>query len=366
MHGAFERSGRSRPLRVSFITGPLDLSGGAKVIMIYAGELAKRGHAVTIVSVPHPAQPLKDKVKSLVRGNGWPSPGKPFEAGPGIRHTTLDVWRPVTDVDIPDADVVIATWWRTAQWVAALSPEKGRKFYLVQHHEVFPHLPPQSRDTYGLPLKKIVVSKWLQDVMAEEYGDRETILVPNAVNRMQFWAAPREKNETPTVGLLYSTTPFKGVAASFSAISLSRNEIPSLRVVSFGSERPKRHLPLPPRSRFYYRPDQKQIRKIYEMCDVWLTCSTTEGFNLPALEAMACRTPVISTKTGWCRDGIIDGVNGYLVDAGDAEGIAKRLTGVLTMAPAKWREMSAAADMTTTAPSWTTSADLLERALVVG
>jgi hypothetical protein len=30
-------------------------------------------------------------------------------------------------------------------------------------------------------------------------------------------------------------------------------------------------------------------------CDAWMTCSRSEGFNLPALEAMACRTPVVLT-----------------------------------------------------------------------
>ena len=44
----------------------------------------------------------------------------------------------MTDVDVPDGDLIIATWWETAEWVNALSPNKGAKVYFIQHHEIFP------------------------------------------------------------------------------------------------------------------------------------------------------------------------------------------------------------------------------------
>ena len=72
------------------------------------------------------------------------------------------------DADLPDADIVIATWWETAEWVNALSPAKGRKVYFIQHHEVFSYLPVErSRATYRLPLHKIVISRWLKDLMEQ-------------------------------------------------------------------------------------------------------------------------------------------------------------------------------------------------------
>src|SRR5208282_5263036 len=51
-----------------------------------------------------------------------------------------------------------------------------------------------------------------------------------------------------------------------------------------------------------------------------LTASRSEGFNLPAMEAMACRTPVVSTRTGWPAEAVKTGINGVLVDVEDQVG----------------------------------------------
>jgi hypothetical protein len=118
---------------------------------------------------------------------------------------TLRSHRPVTDRDLPDADVVIATWWETAEWVARLAPSKGAKCYFIQHHEVFDWLPVERvRSTYRLPLHKIVIARWLASLMKNEYGDAHVDLVPNSVDHRQFFAAPRSKQAKPTVGFIYS------------------------------------------------------------------------------------------------------------------------------------------------------------------
>ena len=120
---------------------------------------------------------------------------------------------------MPDADVVVATWWETAEWVNALDPRKGAKVYFIQHHEVFPYLPvDRSRATYQLPLRKVVISRWLLDVMREEYGDGSVDLVPNSVDSAQFFAAPRGKQSVPTFGFIYSTSGFKGLNVMLAAL----------------------------------------------------------------------------------------------------------------------------------------------------
>lgn len=52
----------------------------------------------------------------------------------------------------------------------------------------------------------------------------------------------------------------------------------------------------------------------YRAADVFLFPSTTETFGLVALEAMACRVPVIAANTGGVLDIITDGDNGLLFD----------------------------------------------------
>src|SRR5438552_1934194 len=77
-----------------------------------------------------------------------------------------------------------------------------------------------------------------------------------------------------------------------------REQIPELRVISFGMRSPAESLPLPAGTDFVQRPAQDRIRELYAQCDVWLCGSRSEGFGLPVLEAMACRCPVVSTKVG--------------------------------------------------------------------
>ena len=75
--------------------------------------------------------------------------------------------------------------------------------------------------------------------------------------------------------------------------------------------------PLPRGAQYRQRPPQAQIAAIYAACDLWLFTSRNEGFGLPLLEAMACRTPVLATRAGAAPD-LIDGCNGVLLDSDPA------------------------------------------------
>src|SRR5256885_15175247 len=102
-------------MKITFVLPPVRLSGGIRVIAIYARELHARGHEVTLISVPRPNRPLKDRMKSLLKGNGWPSGDETSEPShlddTPVAHRVLTRYRPVTDADVPDGDIVIATWW---------------------------------------------------------------------------------------------------------------------------------------------------------------------------------------------------------------------------------------------------------------
>ena len=353
-------------MRITFVLPPVNMSGGIRVVSIYARALEAKGHDVFLVSTPPAKTPLKTKLKSVLKGSGWPSNSNSssYLDGTGLNHHVLERYRPPADDDVPDADVVIATWWKTAEWVNALSASKGTKVYFIQHHEVHSHLPVmRCRATYDLPLHKVVIARWLQDVMCTEYGDTMVDLVPNSVDHDQFFAAERGKQPVPTLGFLYSPIPFKGVDVTLQGIDLLRGKIANLRVIAFGTRTPQRGSDFDSRIEFYQSPAQENIRDIYAQCDVWVTASQTEGFNLPAMEAMACRTPVVSTKAGWPAEAIVDSKNGYLVNVDDVEALAKCIYKVLSMDDDEWREMSQNAFDTVKDSTWQTSANLFEKAL---
>lgn len=356
-------------MRITFICPTPNKSGGMKVTALYGKLLAARGHDVCFVAPPEPPISLLSKAKSLVRGRGWPS-DPPRLASSYFDNSSLDLRiieraRPIRDADVPDADYVIATWWETAEWVESLSPRKGVKVYFIQGHEVFPYLPVERcHATYRMPLHKIVVARWLADVMHEQYGDSDVSVVPNSVDRNQFFSPTRGKQLRPTVGFLYHTAPLKGADRAIQAIRLLQNRVADLRIRSFGDRPPDANLPLPANTDFTCDPPQDQIRNIYSACDVWLTASQSEGFNLTALEAMACRTPVVSTQTGWPAEAINNGENGYLVQVNDVADLAAKTEQVLGMPEPEWIQMSTAAYQTASTGSWANSAELFEKALL--
>lgn len=354
-------------MKITFISPTINLSGGVRVMVIYAQYLMRMGHSVRIVSPPLRSIPLKAKLKSLLNGHGWPSDPKPLRShleGSGVDHHTVERWRPIVDEDIADGDIVIATWWETAEWVNRLSASKGAKVYFIQHHEVFPNLPVQRcRATYRFPMHKIVVARWLKDVMREEYGDETVDVVPNSVDRAQFFGEVRGKQANPTVGFQYTYHPFKGLRAALAAIQVVRDRIPNLRLLSFGDTLPIGELPLPEGTEFMLSPPQDHLRNIYAGCDAWVLASRSEGFGLTSLEAMACRTPLVATRTGWAEEGVKTGWNGVLVDVDDVTGLAEGIEWVLSLSDGAWRELSSNAAATVASSSWEQSALLFEKAL---
>lgn len=354
-------------MRINFILPTVNLSGGIRVVAIHARALAERGHEVVLVSPPPAPPSLRERLGSLRhilgRSRGEGPPASHLD-GLGLDHRVLERWRPPTDQDLPDADVVVATWWETAEWVAALGPAKGAKAYFIQHHEVFPYLPvDRVKATYRLPLHKMVIARWLKDLMAREYGDPDADLVPNAVDHRQFFAPPRGRQGVPTVGFLWHETAFKGLDTALAALGKLKARFPNLKALAFGSEAPSGRFPLPGWVDFHLSPPQDGLRDLYARCDLWLTASRSEGFNLPAMEAMACRTPVVATRTGWPEEAILAGLNGALAEVDDAEGLARGAASILGLPDADWRKMSQAAWETVADYSWERSTDLFEAAL---
>jgi glycosyltransferase involved in cell wall biosynthesis len=281
-----------------------------------------------------------------------------------VPHRVVESARPIVNEDLPDADVVLATLWRTAPWVAGLSPSKGAKAIFLQGYETSPgQEDPDIDAAWRLPLRKIVISCWMVELARDRFGDSKVHHVPNSVDTTQFHAPPRGKQGVPTVGMLYAHPHLKGVDVSVAALTEVRRELKNLRVIAFGAEPVSPKVPLPDWVEFHLLPAQDEIPKLYAQCDVWLCGSRREGFHLPPLEAMACRCPVVSTRVGGPADIVEEGANGFLVDVEDASGLAKSLLKVLSLGEAEWKRMSDAALATATRYTWDDATDRLERAL---
>lgn len=351
-------------MKITIVLPYADLSGGIRVIAIYADRLQKRGHEVFVVSTPYKQPSFLEQIKSVVKGQGWlniPRRASSPLDDIDVEHRIIDSWRPIVDADVPEADVVIATWWETAEWVANLSPSKGAKAYFMQDYGA----PGQELEniipTWRLPLHIITIAQWLVDLIHKHCGEIPVSLAPNAVDTEVFYASPRGKQQHLTVGLGYRTMFSKGTDIALKAIQLAMNAVPDLRLVTFGQPLTDA-LPLPPNAVYEYRPTDDRIRQIYESCDAWLFPSRIEGFGLPILEAMACRTPVIGTPAGAAPELLAEG-GGILVKPEDPEDMSKAIQYIGNLSDSEWRSMSDKAYSTATRYTWDHATDLFESAL---
>ncbi len=354
-------------MKITFVTANLSLVGGDRTIAIYAGRLRDRGHEVRVICrLALPPTP-RAIIRSLRQGGGWPRRGRPdatYLNRVGIAPRYVDTPGPVTDADVPDGDVVIATWWETAEWVARLSPSKGSKAYFLQDFEVFPFVPPgRVEATWRLPFQKIVVSQWLADLARTTFGDATVALVPNAVNPELFHAPPRGKHRVPTVGMIYALAERSRPGSPSRRTSWRPAGSPTSAWSCSASRTGLHELPVPAGVEIHVRPPQERLRELYASCDAWLFSSRTEGFGLPILEAMACRTPVIGTPAGAAPELIGQG-GGFLVRPEDPADMAAAIERVVALTDDEWRTVSDSAYATATRYSWDDAADRFEDALL--
>ena len=83
------------------------------------------------------------------------------------------------------------------------------------------------------------------------------------------------------------------------------------------------------KNKVFFLGNSTEIDKILCYSDVFLLPSKTESFGLAALEAMAAKTPVISTNTGGLQEVNIHGETGFLSNLGDVKDMAMNAISIL-------------------------------------
>jgi N-acetyl-alpha-D-glucosaminyl L-malate synthase BshA len=74
---------------------------------------------------------------------------------------------------------------------------------------------------------------------------------------------------------------------------------------------------------------QDAIEEILSVSDLFLMPSETESFGLAALEAMACKVPIITSNAGGLPELNVNGFCGYMSDVGDVEDMAFKAISIL-------------------------------------
>lgn len=125
--------------------------------------------------------------------------------------------------------------------------------------------------------------------------------------------------------------PHKGIHLLLEAFDIAKKEIPNLKLLIVGK----------PTFNSYFKKlkgvankdviftgfvDDKELPQYYAACDVYVTASLWEGFNIPATEAQACSKPVVAFDIGPHPEIV---KNGILVKKEDVKQFVKAIIKLL-------------------------------------
>ncbi len=326
-------------MKINFILPEMNLSGGMRVIAIYAKMLVDDGHSVFIISQPKKVHGRLAKLKTY----GMADRGKKelkvnYFKELGLNYEVLDRPRDVRPSDLPDADITIATWWETAIPVAELPVSKGAKVYFMQDYGAPGQELEKLIPTFRLPLFIITISPWLQDLIYM-CVNRPSHLALNGVDSDKFKFVKRKKNQVPTVGFCYRRSHLKGSDIMIEAARQIKIKHPEVRVVGFGPAAPSESIDVIDEGEFDWMIPEDKVSEFYSSCDVWMFGTRREGFGLPILEAMSCGTPVVATPAG-ASESILKKGGGALVEPESFEQMANECNSILEMTNSEWENLS--------------------------
>lgn len=223
------------------------------------------------------------------------------------RRISMSYIPSVKDEYVADADIVIATWWATAQEMGKLSKVKGKKINLIQGFENWEGHEDLLFKSYDMEnVTNIVVANYLADIV-NQHTKKETHIIHNAVDSDIFGIKnPIEERKPYTIAMIYSIQEIKGSKYGIEALNLVKQHIPELEVELFGiCPEPEG---LPDWMKFYRNPND--LPDLYNRNSIFITNSFNEGFSLVILEALLCGCAVV------CTD--IEGHQHYRSQEGDA------------------------------------------------
>lgn len=281
---------------------PKKPGGGSKIIYEYANRLATLGHDVMVYHVNE--TPYMDYSKNkFIRLIGklllFPL-AKPnwfkFVNNLKAKHISK-----VTNKNIRDADAIIGTWWAIAYEINKLDLGKGKKINLIQDYETWTGYEDLVNKSYELSNTNIVIADYLKSIVYK-FSKKEPFVLYNAVDNNIFYKKNAiDKRNKFSIAMMYSEEPRKGSKYGLEAISILKQKYPNI-IVNIFSVYPKPEFINLDFINYYQNPIN--LTDIYNDSAIFITSSITEGWGLPATEAMLCGCAVVGTD--------IEGHKGFL------------------------------------------------------
>ena len=345
-------------MKINIILPSIGHSGGMDVIYKYVDLLSKRGHDIIVYkeirsfNMHRFNSRLKNKIHQIYCSI------KAISACFVPKQNDKFVWK-ITNKTVRNADIIVATSWPTAYTVNKLSIEKGDKYYFIQDFEVWDNRK-LGLESYRLPLKKIVISTWINKQLHDELNIGPFPIVYNGIDTEIFQKLNIKKRKHGISFLMLNhTLEKKGVKNGLKVFEMISRKYSDCTLQMFGTCEGSN---LPDYVRYSQNPSKEKLVQLYSSSDIFIFPSLEEGWGLTPLEAMACGCVVVGTRTGFVLDFGIHERNMMISDPGDCEGMTKNIEELLKN-PQKFKAIRAGGIELVSKLKWENSASLLVKLL---
>lgn len=314
-------------MKITFVTATLTSGGSERVMSIVANKMQERGYEVEIIC-------LNDQIVFYPINEGIKITHVEVEAG--TKSLPKKLWWFRKHIQKTQPDVVIA--FMVSVYTVTLLALMGIDIPVissVRNDPAYSNLRKKITRKLLLPRSAHVVVQTQQIKKFFNKGiQKMTSVIYNPVNEKVFKLQPTKKeNRIISVGRLYPQKDQKTMIEAFAKMS---EHHPDWKLVIFG-EGPERKamekmiqdprfkiqdkVVLPGRSENIV--DELNKSKIFCLSSIY------EGMSNALVEAICVGLPIVTTKVSGTEELIKNGENGFIVNIGDKDSMAKALTKII-------------------------------------
>ncbi len=244
-----------------------------------------------------------------------------------LNNTDCYLYERIEDVKF-NIHLLIATAWETAYFVKEylhISVNNVKPFYFIQNSEDEASFSgPNSSNaaqTYNFVFKKIVINKRVRQRFTSE-----SPLFMHVGFNAEFYRLINPLSDRNSITFPLRRGDSKGARYAMECIEKMRSSGFKGKIIGFGDYKSE-ELPscLGEKIKYYYKPSNEMLLKIYNDSRIFVLPSVIEGMPLPPLEAMSCGSAVIVTDNGGTNEYIEDGLNGLLCPVRDSNCLFEKI-----------------------------------------
>lgn len=312
-------------MKITFVTATLTSGGSERVMSIVANKMQERGYEVEIIC-------LNDQIVFYPINEGIKITHVEVEAG--TKSLPKKLWWFRKHIQKTQPDVVIA--FMVSVYTVTLFALMGIDIPVIssiRNDPAYSNLRKKITRKLLLPRSAHVV---VQTQQIKKFFNKSiqnmTTVIYNPVNEKVFKLQPAKKeNRIISVGRLYPQKDQKTMIEAFANVS---EHHPDWKLVIFGEGPERKALEslverlkvkdkviLPGRSEIII--DELNKSKIFCLSSIY------EGMSNALVEAICVGLPIVTTKVSGTEELINNGENGFIVDIGDKESMAKALIKII-------------------------------------